>query len=611
MPGCARTWVDRVGAHLRWTLPLIRREQLAEPPGWQDKLEAACARDRRLLHGDASGANALVLDDGSLVLLDPPGAISGPREADVGHIVSYVACVGSRTAEEKVTEIDPLLRAACEAAPSLDPAAIGLFAGVNLLTWAGYFLAGHLNRNRALPVPTETARGRSARPWLTLPAPPASSLKVIMADGPIGRHVVLTRLGPVTLATDEELVSIEPSPVVLPERTEPPLSVLLRMASAGSEADLGASGPVIASLANEENSGNPELRRYEAVYGRDALYTAAFLRHIYPRLEEGTIRYFSAYQAVRSDPLSLAAPGKIAHHIRDPSDPIAQQLTAETRRRWPWYGGTDTTVLFLIACAHAVARDPALLDEEVVYPLGHPQAGTLARRGGAVLTIRAVVREAAQWLRRELQRPPMPGLLWCWLNRKDSYTVWTDSPNSFHFGNGVIPSPPVAPTQLQAEVYDAASGIASLAASDPALRLDAGVFAGLAARVRRLILDRAVVEHPLGPYLAAGLVADQDKQLRALDVRTAGMGMALDSDLLACPDAAWLRQIPASSSGSARDDVTTRASGPGARRGAVHTLRLPLTGMGVRHPPCGPRPASVWAHRPGRRTLRRHHPANP
>jgi hypothetical protein len=145
VPDCARTWVDRVGVHLRWTLPLIRREGLAEPSGWQDKLTAASARDNRLLHGDASGANALVLG-GTLVLLDPPGAIRGPREADVGHIVSYMACVGARTVEEKVADIDSLLHAACQAAPSLDPAAVALFAGVNLITWAGYFLAGHVNR---------------------------------------------------------------------------------------------------------------------------------------------------------------------------------------------------------------------------------------------------------------------------------------------------------------------------------------------------------------------------------------------------------------------------------------------------------------------------------
>lgn len=363
-----------------------------------------------------------------------------------------------------------------------------------------------------------------------------------MADTPIGRRVVQTRLGPITLATDEELVSIKHSPLVLPSGREAPLSVLLRMASAGSQDGLGASGPVIASLANRENSGNPEFRRYEAVYGRDAFHAAAFLRHLYPQLEAGTIRYFSAYQASYSDPRSLAAPGKIAHHIRDPRDPIAQQLTAESGRRWPWYGGTDTTVLFLIACAHAVARDPALLREEVIYPPGHPHAGTLARRGGMPLTIRAVIREAALWLWRELQRAPLPGLLWCGLNRKDSYTVWTDSPNSFHFGDGAIPPPPVAPSQLQADVYDAATGVAALAATDPALRLDPEVFAGLAGRVRSLVLGRAVVAHPLGPYLAVGLAARADGQLQALDIRTASMGMALDSELLAGPEAAGLRE---------------------------------------------------------------------
>ena len=365
---------------------------------------------------------------------------------------------------------------------------------------------------------------------------------VLMTDFPVGRHVVRTRLGPVTLATDEEFVNIEASPMALPEHKEAPLAVLLRMASADSEADIGMSGPVIASLANKENSGNPEFRRYEAVFGRDALYTAAFLREIYPKLEEGTIRYLAAYQATRGDPLSLATPGKIAHHIRDPQDPVARRLTAETGRRWPWYGGTDTTALFLIASAHVIARDPALLDEEVIYPRGHPRAGTTASRRGAVLTIRAVIRAAALWLHRELTRPQSPGLLWCWLNRKDSYTTWTDSPNSFHLGSGVIPPPPVAPVQLQAEAYDAAIGVARLAAADQALRLDPGTFTGLAGRVRSLVSDHAIVDHPLGPYLAAGLTVGPQGRLRPLDVRTVAMGMALDSELLAGADATGLRE---------------------------------------------------------------------
>jgi len=110
-----------------------------------------------------------------------------------------------------------------------------------------------------------------------------------------------------------------------------------------------------------------------------------FLRQLYPQLEEGTIRYFAAYQATHDDPLSLAAPGKIAHHIRDPSDPIAQRLTAETGRRWPWYGGTDTTVLFLIACTHAAARKPRASQRAGHLPARAPpgrdtRPGAAARR---------------------------------------------------------------------------------------------------------------------------------------------------------------------------------------------------------------------------------------
>ena len=168
--------------------------------------------------------------------------------------------------------------------------------------------------------------------------------------------------------------SIELSPILLPNRKEAPLSILLRMASVSSEADLGIFGPVIASLANKENSGNPAFRRYEAVFGRDALYTAAFLRDIYPRLEEGTIRYFSAYQAVRSDPLSLATRGKIAHHIRDPTDPLAQQLDCRDRTAlalvWRYrYNRAFPHCLFSRRCAQSSAS------RRIGHISGRPPAG--------------------------------------------------------------------------------------------------------------------------------------------------------------------------------------------------------------------------------------------
>jgi Phosphotransferase enzyme family len=136
-----RTWHDRLDAHLRWTLPLTRGQSLTEPADWEAKL--AAAGGSALLHGDPAGSNVLVTGDGSFVLLDPPGAIRGPREADAGQIASHVGCAQAGDPAAKAAEVIALVDEAAAADRSLDPRLVALFAGLNLLVWAGYFLAGH------------------------------------------------------------------------------------------------------------------------------------------------------------------------------------------------------------------------------------------------------------------------------------------------------------------------------------------------------------------------------------------------------------------------------------------------------------------------------------
>jgi glycogen debranching enzyme len=321
----------------------------------------------------------------------------------------------------------------------------------------------------------------------------------------IGRYTVPTPIGPVRLATDERLVRIEPCRVVLPSHREDPLRVLLRMAGVNRPGELGDGGPLIASLANPENAANPELRHYEAVFGRDALYSAAFLADLYPKLEAETVRFLAGFQASKHDPFALAVPGKIPNHIRDSDDPLARKLTAETGRHWPWFGGTDTTVLFAIAASRVIDRDAGALD----WPIA----------GGR--TVRDATAAAGRWLLGELRQD----LLWVYLNRKDSYTVWTDSPNAFHHADGTLASPPVAPVQLQAEVHDALCGLARHAA---ALRLPGDTLNECARRIRTCLRTAFIVDHPRGPFLAAALSARGEP----LAVRTVGMGMALDSAAL-------------------------------------------------------------------------------
>jgi glycogen debranching enzyme len=345
-------------------------------------------------------------------------------------------------------------------------------------------------------------------------------------------YTVSTPLGDVVLASDEELVEIERCEIVPPRVIEDPLTILLRMASATDPAMLGAQGPVIASLANEENATNPELRRYEAKFGRDALYAAEFLSEAFPQLEEGTVRYFAAYQATGWDPRRLSAPGKVPNHIRDPSDPLAQRLSMETGRRWPWFGGTDTTVQFLSAACRMLNRHADAFDEVVRYPNDHQRSGQVVMRGDTPLTIGRTVTDAAGWLLRKLRDRRGRSLVWAGLNRKDSFTVWTDSPNAFHHRDGTLAKVPVAAVQLQAQAFDALTALASLTERHPQLHLDPMIVHREASAVRAKLVDRFVVTDGRGTFLACG-VEDASCGYAPLAIRTVNMGFVLDSDVLA------------------------------------------------------------------------------
>ncbi len=158
----ARSWEQRVGQHLRWTLPVIRRHRLAEPPGWEAKLAAGSRAGRALVHGDPAGKNVLVAPDGSYILLDPPGALLAPREADIGQIASQVACAVPGSPAEKAAGVVRCVAKAAQADRTLNPALVALFAGVNLLTWAGYFLVSHDSPYTGYPAGGGAERAASA-----------------------------------------------------------------------------------------------------------------------------------------------------------------------------------------------------------------------------------------------------------------------------------------------------------------------------------------------------------------------------------------------------------------------------------------------------------------
>ncbi len=342
----------------------------------------------------------------------------------------------------------------------------------------------------------------------------------------IRRRIVGTSLGPISLCSDEELVSIEPSPLRLPADRLPAAEVLVRLGGGCNGDMVGAAGPLKASLVNPENALNRELRRYEAVFGRDALYAAGFLSEVYPLLEESTVRYLSAFQAEAEDRQRQAEPGKIANHIRSPDDPLAVALSRETGRGWPWYGATDTTVLFVAASARVMRRSPALAMEPVVAPVGHPAAGQYLVRDGRTLRYVDVLGAAVGWLERQLGRDPEAFLVWAGLNDRDSFTVWTDSPNAFSTPSGRLPRPPIAPLQLQAQAYEALRGVAEVADVIDADWLNGPRLEAGAQRLQASVLQHFVVTDSLGPFLATA-VERRHNALAPVPSLTVNLGLTL------------------------------------------------------------------------------------
>lgn len=357
----------------------------------------------------------------------------------------------------------------------------------------------------------------------------------------IRRQTVVTPLGPVSMASDEQLVDIELSPLALPAARIPPLEVLLRLANVSSPDELGENGPLLASVANPENADNPAARRYEAVFGRDALYAAEFLYEEYPHLEEATVFYLAAFQATNTDPSRQAEPGKIPNHIRFPGDPVAQAMTRETGRGWPWYGATDTTVQFISALCRLLARRPEAATEPVSRPASPANAHLPVTQPPRPLSLQGVTRAAAGWLLRALRTGPVPHLVWVGMNDRDSFTVWTDSPNAFSSPEGRLARPPVAPLQLQAQAYDALCSLAQRAASLPELRLDPDELLAEAQQLRGATLDSFIIESKQGLQVAAAAVC-RNGRLVPLASRTVSVGFAFVSGLLDGPATGELRE---------------------------------------------------------------------
>jgi glycogen debranching enzyme len=234
---------------------------------------------------------------------------------------------------------------------------------------------------------------------------------------------------------------------------------------------------------------------FSAPFGRDGLITAFETLCVNPALTRGVLSFLAATQATAEDPERDAQPGKILHEMRTGEMAALGEIPFGR-----YYGTHDATPLFVMLAAayHDRTDDTAFI-----------------RR------IWKSIEAALSWIDRygdldgdrlvEYARQSPTGLV---------QQGWKDSFDSMFHANGELAVGPIAPCEIQAYVYGALRGAASLAAAvgKPQFASD------YAAKATTLFehFDKMFWDESLGTYVLA-----LDGAKRPCAVRASNAGHAL------------------------------------------------------------------------------------
>ncbi len=330
------------------------------------------------------------------------------------------------------------------------------------------------------------------------------------------------------LLAGEKRLRVEDIELYVP--TQPPSSLreLQRLAQVKAEGEVGSFGPSLAAIALERpnESISPELRKYEALFGRDSLRVALDVLPMYPLLMHATIHALARLQGTTTHAAREEEPGRIIHEYRTLDDPVARDITEKYGWEWPYYGSVDAT--------------PQLMHAIYEYMRLAPNGRSILRettRGldGQERTIGEVYKNALTWVENRLNANS-EGLL----EYKSAIPygienqVWRDSWDAYFHSDGTIANLDggIASVEVQQLTYDALVEAAAVYEREFDDREKAASLRARAERLRETILEHFWVEEK-GGYFALGTDRDDEGSLRQLKIRTSNMGHLLRSRLLA------------------------------------------------------------------------------
>jgi glycogen debranching enzyme len=320
-----------------------------------------------------------------------------------------------------------------------------------------------------------------------------------------------------TLFLGEQILSVKKVDLSLPEKPLPALQCLMRLCRVERKEDIGLYAP-IAATALPQHEGEPELRLFEALFGRDSLRVSSLLVKLFPRIAEVTIKELVRHQGIVVDELSEQQPGKIIHEYRETDDPVGNRLVA-SGWKFPYYGACDSTPLFLAVLGEFVKeRGSDVLNASVV------------RADGTSRTVGDCAVEAGQFLENQLARSGFYQIEYRSNNLNAIVNqTWRDSGDSYYRADGSLVNyrNAVAPVEVQCILCDALLILAELIGpSSLATRLSR-----LAEQVMESFIKRFWVEDSRGAYLALATERSHQGDPQPLCVRSSAMGHVLDSKI--------------------------------------------------------------------------------
>ncbi len=170
---------------------------------------------------------------------------------------------------------------------------------------------------------------------------------------------------------------------------------------------------------------------FMTMFGRDSIFTSLQALPFTSELALATLRALGEWQGTRTDDFRDEDPGRIMHEMR-----YGEMTAFEERPHSPYYGGADTTPLYVI-----------LLDE-------------YERWTGDTRLVRDLEVEARAALAWIDEHADLQGNGYIWYQRRNEQTglenqCWKDSPVSISYRDGRLPGFPRATAEQQGYAYDA------------------------------------------------------------------------------------------------------------------------------------------------------------